>query len=100
MRAFCRRVTMDPVYEANFLLRARAGMLPAAVETMAYYYAIVRHSVLFAFDVLHCPRCGGRRRIAAVHTRPETLRPLLERLGFDVSAAGTRLSRAPPTPAA
>ena len=31
---------MDPVYRANFLLLARPGVLPAAVETMAYYYAI------------------------------------------------------------
>jgi hypothetical protein len=41
----------------------------------------------FAVDVLHCPRRGGRRRIVAVHTRPETLRPLLERLGLGVPAA-------------
>jgi hypothetical protein len=40
---------------------------------------------VFAFDVLHCPRCGGRRRIVAVHTRRETLRPLLEWLGLAVA---------------
>jgi hypothetical protein len=50
---------------------------------------------VFALDVLHCPRCGGRRRIVAVHTRSETLRPLLERLGLGVPAA-TRAARSPP----
>src|SRR5262245_54443410 len=30
-------------------------------------------------DGLHCPRCGGRRRIVAVHTRAQNLRRLLER---------------------
>jgi len=51
---------------------------------------------VFAVDVLHCPRCGGRRRIVAVHTRPETLGPLLERLGLTVPAADPRPARAPP----
>jgi Putative transposase len=51
---------------------------------------------VFALDVLHCPRCGGRRRIVAVHTRPETLRPLLARLGLDGPAASPRASRSPP----
>jgi hypothetical protein len=46
--------------------------------------------------LLHCPRCGGRRRIVAVHTRAETLRPLLARLGLAVAAAATRASRSPP----
>jgi hypothetical protein len=39
----------------------------------------------------------GRRRIVAVHTRPETLRPLLERLGRDVLATSPHPSRSPPT---
>jgi len=52
---------------------------------------------VFAVDGLHCPRWGGRRRIVAVHTRPETLRPLLERLGRDVLATSPHPSRSPPT---
>jgi hypothetical protein len=55
---------------------------------------------VFAFDVLHCPRSGGRRRIVAVHTRPETLRPLLERLGLAVAPPSLAPSRSPPRPAA
>jgi hypothetical protein len=37
---------------------------------------------VFAVNVLHCPHCGGRRQIVAVHTRPDTLRALLARLGL------------------
>ena len=33
------------------------------------------------------PGSGGRRRIVAVHTRAETLRPLVARLGLDVPPA-------------
>ena len=51
---------------------------------------------VFAIDVFHCPRCGGQRRIVAVHTRAETLRPLLERLGLAVPAAVPCASRSPP----
>jgi hypothetical protein len=35
---------------------------------------------MFAWDVLHGRRGGGRRRMVAVHTRAETLGPLLARL--------------------
>ena len=48
-----------------------------------------------AADVLHCPRCGGRRRSVAVHTRPETLRPLLERLGLAIPGPAAAPSRSP-----
>ena len=49
---------------------------------------------VFALDVVHGPRWGGRRRIMAVHTRPETLRPLLERLGLGVPVAPRPARRA------
>jgi hypothetical protein len=55
---------------------------------------------VFAFDILHWPRCGGRRRIVAAHTRPETLRPLLERLGLALPGPAAAPSRSPPRPAA
>lgn len=51
---------------------------------------------MFASDVLHCPRCGGRRRIVAVHMRAETLGPLLARLGLAEPPAAAGASRAPP----
>jgi hypothetical protein len=50
---------------------------------------------VFAFNVLHCPRCGARRRIVAVHTRPETLRRLLERLELTVPGPAAAPSRSP-----
>ena len=54
--------------------------------------------------VAHLIRESQRRSGALTprifNTRPEPLRLLLERLWLDVSAAGTRLSRWPPTHAA
>lgn len=47
---------------------------------------------LFAVDVRRS-RCAGRRRIVAVHTRIETLRPLLTRLGVVVPPPPTRRGR-------
>lgn len=72
---------------------------PAEPKRLSWAAVLVLKRV-FAWDVLHCPRCGGRRRIVAVPTRPETLRPLLARLGLDVPPAAPRASRSPPTPAA
>jgi hypothetical protein len=54
---------------------------------------------VFAWDVLHCPRGGGRRRIVAVHTRAEALDPLLARLGRAEPTAATGASLAPPAAA-
>lgn len=55
---------------------------------------------VFAVDRLHCPRWGGRRRIVAVPTRPETLRPLLARLGLGGPSPCAPPARSPPRPAA
>lgn len=41
-----------------------------------------------AFDILHCPRCGGRRRIIAVHTRAENHRPASQAPGGSHRAGG------------
>jgi hypothetical protein len=55
-------------------------------------------------DAVHEARALAAREparpLVAVHTRPETLRPLLARRGLDVPPAAPRASRAPPTPAA
>jgi hypothetical protein len=51
---------------------------------------------VFALDVLECPRCGGRRRIVAVHTGGEGLRALLERLGLADTSLARAPSRSPP----
>ena len=71
------------------------GLSPSAAGPARPDWAALLKRV-FAVDVLHCPRCGGHRRIVAVHTRPETLRPLLARPGLAVPAAAPRASRSPP----
>lgn len=74
------------------------GAAAASSAPRLHWAALLRR--VFALDVLHCPRCGGRRQIVGVHTRPETLRPLLARLGLDVPPGAPSASRAPPPPAA
>jgi Putative transposase len=51
---------------------------------------------VFALDVFRCPRCGGRRRIVGLHTGGESLRVLLERLGFVIASPSGKPSRSPP----
>ena len=51
---------------------------------------------VFALDVFQCPRCGGRRRIVGVHTGGESLRGLLERLGFVSASPSAAPARSPP----
>ena len=51
---------------------------------------------VFAIDIFHCPRCGGRRRIVGVHTGGESLRGLLERLGFVSASPSAAPARSPP----
>ncbi len=75
------------------------GASPPADEPVRLGWAAFLKRV-FAFEALHCPRCGGRRRIVAVHARPETLRPPLARLGLNVPPAASRASRSPPAPTA
>lgn len=67
---------------------------PAPSDATGFSWAALLRRV-FAFDVLQCPRWGGRRRIVGVHTRRDRRQPLLARLGLD-GAAATRPSRPPP----
>ena len=39
--------------------------------------------MLFALDVLRCPRCGGRRQIVGVYPGGPQLRDRLQRWGLD-----------------
>ena len=53
---------------------------PAPEPGRQSWAALLRR--VFALDVFHCPRCGGRRRIVGVHTGGEGLRVLLERVAI------------------
>jgi len=53
---------------------------------------------VFDFDVLACPRCGGRLRIIATVQDPRAVQAILAQLGRSLSHAPP--GPTPPTPAA
>jgi hypothetical protein len=50
----------------------------------------------FGFDVLACPRCGGRLRLIALIEQPAVVRRILGHLGLPTDIPVPRPSRAPP----
>jgi len=51
----------------------------------------------FGFDVLACPRCGGRLRLIALITQPAVIARILSHLGHPTEPP---VARAPPPPLA
>ena len=52
----------------------------------------------FGFDVLACPRCGGRLRLIALIEAAAVVRRILAHLGLPTEVPVARPSRAPPIP--
>jgi hypothetical protein len=52
----------------------------------------------FGFDVLACPRCGGRLRLIALIEDPRVIRRILEHRGLPTEVPAARPPRAPPIP--
>ena len=52
----------------------------------------------FGFDVLACPRCGGRFRLIALIEEPRVIRRILGHLDMPTEVPAARSSRAPPIP--
>jgi uncharacterized protein YbaR (Trm112 family) len=50
----------------------------------------------FGFDVLACPRCGGRLRLIALLDESAVTRRILRHLGLPTEVPETRPARAPP----
>jgi Putative transposase len=50
----------------------------------------------FGFDVLACPRCGGRFRLVALIEHAEAVRRILRHLGLPTEVPPPRPARAPP----
>ena len=50
----------------------------------------------FGFDVLACPRCGGRLRLIALIDEASVIERILRHLGLPMEVAEWRPSRAPP----
>ena len=51
---------------------------------------------VFALDVLHCERCGGRRHLLSVITEAKTTQKILAHLGLQTKAPAQSPARAPP----
>jgi uncharacterized protein YbaR (Trm112 family) len=50
----------------------------------------------FGFDVLACPRCGGRMRLVATIEQREVIERILGHLGLPTELPAPRPARAPP----
>ena len=48
---------------------------------------------VFLIDVLHCPHCGGRRRIVSFLTDPQVVRRILTHLGMPTEAPVVKPAR-------
>jgi hypothetical protein len=52
----------------------------------------------FGFDVLDCPRCGGRLRLIALIEQAAAIEPILRHLGLTAEIPDPCSARAPPLP--
>jgi len=52
----------------------------------------------FGFDVLACPRCGGRLRLIALIEQAAVIERILSHLGLSAQIPAPRPARAPPLP--
>jgi hypothetical protein len=52
----------------------------------------------FGFDVLACPRCGGRLRLIALIDESAVTQRILRHLGLPTEVPEARSARAPPLP--
>jgi hypothetical protein len=59
-----------------------------------YWAALMRRT--FGFDVLACPRCGGRLRLIALIERATVIGRILRHLGVSTETPASRPARAPP----
>ena len=62
----------------------------------ARWAALMRRS--FGFDVLACPRCGGRLRLIALIEEAAAIERILGHLGLPTAIPEPRPARAPPLP--
>jgi len=52
----------------------------------------------FGFDVLACPRCGGRLHLIALIEDAQVIRRILTHLGLPAEVPAARPARPPPMP--
>ena len=52
----------------------------------------------YGYDVLSCPRCGGRMRVLSAICNRDSILRIRNHLGLDASLPATQPCRAPPVP--
>lgn len=67
---------------------------PAVGEARRRWAELMRRA--FGFDVLACPRCGGRLRLIALVDASDVTRRILRHLGLPADVPAARPARAPP----
>ena len=78
---------VEPVAVAMSSTRPRSNLLWAQLMERS-----------FGFDVLACPRCGGRLRLIALIDDPAVIRRILRHLSLPTEVPAARPSRGPPLP--
>ncbi len=66
------------------------------LEALPVWAELMRRS--FDFDVLTCPRCGGRLELIALIEDPTVIRRILSHLGLPTDVPAARPARPPPLP--
>ena len=88
-----RLATLTPRPRINLILYY--GVLaPRAANGL--WAEFIRRS--FGFDVLECPRCGGRLQLIAVIEDPAVIERILRHLGLPTDIPEARPARPPPMP--
>jgi hypothetical protein len=87
-------VTADPTAQARETETVEAAWRRARGQCWA---ALMQRT--FGFDVLACPRCGGRLRLIALIEQAAVIERILRHLGVPTATPTSRPARAPPLPA-
>jgi len=76
--------------------RAERDTMPASAHprTNLLWAELMQRS--FGFDVLACPRCGGRLRLIALIERAQVIQRILGHLGLATAVPTARPARPPP----
>jgi len=93
-RAAWRRAIVPAAPPAGASSVGAGARLEAGRRPNATWAALMQRG--FGFDVLACPRCGGRLRLVALIQAPAVIERILRHLGLPEGAPAPRPSRAPP----
>ncbi len=91
--------TTDIVFEPVEFLGRLAVLVPRPRINLLLYHGVRWAALMqrtFGFDVLACPRCGGRLRLIALIEDAAVVGRILRHLGVTTEVPAPRPARAPP----